>query len=363
MKLVVHILFLIFSTSLVAQSINDKISFDEYEYNFGYIYEKDGEVEHTFHFVNKGKEAFKIIEVVSECGCTVPLYTEETVLPGDSGVVKAVFNPENPIDKEFHKTLTVRVSNDTALIKIKGHVIPIERPKEESMFTKKMGDTWFRSAYFQFGKMTNNQTFTKSFDYYNAGEDSVALHIDSLPEFLKIKIMPETLAPKTVGVIEIAYDANKRSDYGYLQDAFQFVSTEDTLAVKNMFVSGNIAEYFPDTIDLAQAPKAVLTSPATVELGTILFGTPRETFLTIKNEGKEVLMIRKIVSSCSCIQAESLTGMEVQPGEEARIKAVFDGAGRRKGNVSKSLYVYVNDPRNTILKFRIKGYLLSLIHI
>ena len=124
-----------------------------------------------------------------------------------------------------------------------------------------------------------------------------------------------------------------------------------------MFVSGNIAEYFSDTIDLEQAPKAIITSSATVELGTILISKPKETIFTIKNEGKEVMKIRKIISSCSCIQAESLTGIEIQSGEEAQIKAVFNGEGRRKGNVSKSLYVYVNDPRNSILRFRLKGYL------
>jgi hypothetical protein len=357
MKPLINLFLLFVTLSLFSQSKNGNISFTEYQHNFDYINEKDGKVEHTFHFVNKGKAPFTIIEVVSECGCTVPLYTEETVQPGDSGVVKAVFNPEDPIDKEFHKTLTVRVSNDTATIKIKGHIIPIERPKEEAMFTKRMGNTWFRSAYFQFGKMTSNQVFTKQFDYYNAGKDSITLNIDSLPDFLKIKIIPEVLAPKTVGTIEIEYDAIKRNDYGYLQDEFQFVSTEDTLATKNMFVSGNVAEYFSPDIDLEQAPKAVITSPATVELGTILFSTPKETIFTIKNEGKEVLIIRKITSSCTCIKAESLTGMEVKSGEEIQIKAVFDGQGRRKGNVSKSLYVYVNDPQNSILKFRLKGYL------
>ena len=166
------------------------------------------------------------------------------------------------------------------------------------MFTKKIGSTWFRSVYFQFGKMTNNQTFVKSFDYYNAGLDSVSLFIDSLPDFLKITVVPLVLGPKEIGLIEIEYDAQKRNDYGYVQDAFQFVSNEDTLAVKDMFVSGNIAEYFSDTIDLEQAPKAIITSSATVELGTILISKPKETIFTIKNEGKEVMKIRIIKTYC-----------------------------------------------------------------
>ena len=133
-----------------------KLNFDEYKYDFKYINEKDGEVEHTFNFINKGKVPFSIIEVISECGCTVPVYTKEILQPGDSGIVKTIFNPKAPINKEFNKSLTVRVTNDTALIKIKGHVIPLASPKEESMLTKKIGNTWFKTSYFQFGKMTSN---------------------------------------------------------------------------------------------------------------------------------------------------------------------------------------------------------------
>jgi len=355
MRFTVSFFFLIFISSLFAQSNHNNISFSEYVYDFSYINEIDGEVEHTFHFINKGKEPFSILEVVSECGCTVPLYTEGMVQPGDSGVVKAIFNPQEPVGKEFDKTLTVRVTNDTALIKIKGHIIPIERAVEEAVFTKRMGDTWFRSSYFQFGKMTNNKVYTKEFDFYNSSTDSLGLSSDSIPDFLMITMEPKIVAPKTVGLIKIQYDPKKKNDYGYFTDDIELTSTEDTLAVKKMHISGNIAEYFPDSLDLEQAPKAVQTTEAKVNLGTIMIDTPKQASFKLKNEGKEVLIIRKISSPCSCISVDATSGLEIQPGEEATFDATFDGAGRRKGNVSKSFYLYVNDPVNSILKFTIKA--------
>ncbi len=355
MKTLLHLLFALTISSLVAQSNNGNISFSEYEHKFGYINEVDGEVEHTFYFTNKSKKPFTIIEVISECGCTAPSYTKKDILPGDTGRVKVVFNPESPIDKEFNKTLTVRVTNDTALLKIRGIIIPIERPKEEAMFIKKMGNTWFRSAYFQFGKMTNNKTYTKTFDYYNGGTDSLTLNTDEIPDFLKIKILPKIIAPKTVGTIEIQYDAKLKHDYGYLNEPINLVSTEDTLQLKKMFISGNIAEYFPATIDLKKAPKAVVTSPKEANIGAVAQFTPKEALFTLKNEGKKKLIIRKINSSCSCIQVEMPTTMEIKSGEEITIKAIFDGSARRKGNVLKSFYIYVNDPTNPILRFKIKA--------
>ena len=355
MKSIILTAFLLLTVCLFAQSNRSNISFMEYQHNFNYIYEIDGKVEHTFHFVNKGKEPFSIIEVISECGCTAPLYTEGTLQPGDTGVVIAVFDPVEPIDKEFNKQLTVRVTNDTALIKIKGHIIPIERPTEESMFLKKMGNTWFRSSYFQFGKMTNNRVYTKTFDFYNAGVDSLIIVPDSLPIFLSMSITPEVIAPKSLGQIEIQYDAVKKDDYGYVTEEVILKSTEDSLAIKTMFISGNIAEYFTDTFDIEKAPKAVIISPEVVNLGTVLTNTPKEALFTIKNEGKGILFVRKISSPCTCIEVENLSGFQIKAGEEIVVKAIFDARGRRKGNVSKFFYVYVNDSKNSIVKLGIKA--------
>jgi hypothetical protein len=357
MKSVILTVFLFVGALVIGQSNHSNISFDEYVYDFKYINEKDGEVEHVFHFVNKGEVPFSIIEVISECGCTVPVYTEGVLHPGDSGTVKAIFNPEAPINKEFNKYLTIRVTNDTALIKIKGHIIPFVRPKEVSMFTEKIGDTWFRASFFQFGKMTNNSVYVEKFDVYNTGDDSLSLTTDTLPDYLTVSFHPEIIAPKSFGEIELSFDAAKKDDYGYFTEGFILMSNEDTLAIKNMSISGNIAEYFSDTVDLETAPKAVLGSPATVNLATVLISTPKAASFIVKNEGEEVLVIRKISSPCSCIQVEILSGTEIKPGEEVTLKATLNGRGRKKGNISKPFYIYVNDPVKPILQFGIKAYL------
>lgn len=338
------------------QSKHKNISFEEYEYDFEYIMEVDGEVAHTFQFVNKGTVPFSIVEVVSECGCTASEYTIDTLQPKDSGVVKVTFNPENLIANEFNKFLKVRVTNDTATLKIKGHVIPLDLPTSETMFTKRIGNTWFRSSYFQFGKMTNDKPFTKEFDFYNGGQDSIALSLVQSPEHLAVTIAPEVVAPSAIGKVTITYDTEKKNDYGYVIDSLFFKTGEDTLAVKNMVVSGNIAEYFPDDINLEEAPKVEFSSPTTVQLGTIVREKSKTATFKFTNTGKDTLMIRKISSPCTCVEAESVTGMEVKPGEEAEIKAVLSRGNRKKGNSSKPLYIYVNDPRNPIITFTLKAY-------
>ncbi|MEO0899349.1 MAG: DUF1573 domain-containing protein [Bacteroidota bacterium] len=46
----------------------------------------------TFSFVNKGSKALTITRVKTSCSCTASDYTKESIAPGQSGMVKAIYN-------------------------------------------------------------------------------------------------------------------------------------------------------------------------------------------------------------------------------------------------------------------------------
>ena len=78
---------------------------DEQRYDFGTI--TQGEVaEHTFTFRNTGTEPLVISNVGVSCGCTVPEYSKEPVLPGKSGKITARFNSAGKLGMQ-NKVLTV----------------------------------------------------------------------------------------------------------------------------------------------------------------------------------------------------------------------------------------------------------------
>jgi Protein of unknown function (DUF1573) len=62
----------------------------------------------TYQFVNKGKTPLVISEVKASCGCTAAEYPRTPVAPGQTGLIKAVYNAASA--GRFHKTLTV-ISN------------------------------------------------------------------------------------------------------------------------------------------------------------------------------------------------------------------------------------------------------------
>ena len=86
-----------------------KIRFDRPDYDFGEV-EAGDEVEHTFAFENTGDDLLSIKEVLTSCGCTGALVTEEEVPPGGTGEITATFHTKG-IQGAVKKGLSVE-SND-----------------------------------------------------------------------------------------------------------------------------------------------------------------------------------------------------------------------------------------------------------
>ena len=52
------------------------LRFDTTTWNFGNIQEVGGKVSHTFHFTNMHTSPVVIEEVISTCGCAIPVYSK-----------------------------------------------------------------------------------------------------------------------------------------------------------------------------------------------------------------------------------------------------------------------------------------------
>jgi hypothetical protein len=77
-------------------------------YDFGKV--PDGEkVMYNYRFRNTGNKPLVIASAVASCGCTVPEKPEEPIKPGETGILKVVFNSEGRVGPA-HKEIRV-VSN------------------------------------------------------------------------------------------------------------------------------------------------------------------------------------------------------------------------------------------------------------
>jgi len=134
MKRVITILFIgMISLGVSAQKKVAKIEFKTNVIDYGTI-EKGADGVRTFNFTNTGDAPLIISNVKSSCGCTVPNWPKEPIMPGSTGVIKVKYDTKrvNPI----RKTITVISNADTPTValKIKGLVID---PNKTSVLDKK----------------------------------------------------------------------------------------------------------------------------------------------------------------------------------------------------------------------------------
>ncbi len=107
-----------------------KISFNEMEHNYGTI-QKGANGECEFVFTNTGNEPLILSNVKASCGCTVPTWPREPIMPGKSSNIHVKYNTNNV--GGFNKTITVTsnaVDNPRLVLKIKGTVESPAAPTE-----------------------------------------------------------------------------------------------------------------------------------------------------------------------------------------------------------------------------------------
>jgi len=104
-----------------------KIEFENETYDFGTV-PQGAVVKHSFKFKNVGKAPLLIGSARSTCGCTIPKWPREPIMPGESGEIDVRFNTEG---KKNAQTKPVFINCNTlpAEVKIymKGNVTPKEK--------------------------------------------------------------------------------------------------------------------------------------------------------------------------------------------------------------------------------------------
>lgn len=124
---------IMFSISMIAQELQTKeqpaenpnapvITFEKTVHDYGTVpYNGDGKCE--FEFTNTGKEPLILTNVRSSCGCTVPKWPREPILPGDKGIINVEYKT-NRIGA-INKSVTVQsnASNSTVVLRITGQVL------------------------------------------------------------------------------------------------------------------------------------------------------------------------------------------------------------------------------------------------
>ncbi|UPT65775.1 MAG: DUF1573 domain-containing protein [Sphingobacteriales bacterium JAD_PAG50586_3] len=125
MKTAIGIVVFLFSQLAYGQTTS--IAFETTDYKFGTV--KEGKViTYSYKFKNTGKANFKITSVDASCDCMVPTLPSAPVKPGETGVIKVVFNTAGQGKAKRPSSKSITITGNTIPAKtslyMQGYVLP-----------------------------------------------------------------------------------------------------------------------------------------------------------------------------------------------------------------------------------------------
>ncbi len=98
------------------------IKFNKDSHDFGNI-EQDTENKYSFTFTNTGNEPLKIKNAKGSCGCTVPNYPKEPIMPGKTGQIDVVYKPaKQKGNQNKNVTVSANTNPENTILRISANV-------------------------------------------------------------------------------------------------------------------------------------------------------------------------------------------------------------------------------------------------
>lgn len=350
---------LLFSTLFsISQIPKTTLEVDKRYHDFGKIKEDGGKVRAVFTFKNTGTTNLLILNAEPSCGCTVGEWTKDSIAPGETGIVTAIFDPKNMMGI-IDKTLGIYTNAKYAkvvVLELRGEVIPRDRTMDD-IFPYRVGNMMFDKETADLGEVLHNKKDSAFIVMYNDGQYPVKINnISSLPEGCKIRPEKKTIEPGEEVRLYITVDGNVFNDFGPFNKTFRLITDDPEYPEKPIFLLGNIKYNFGNVSkkELKSAPKFSINSKEK-DFGDQQIGSFVTTTFTITNKGKEDLKILSLKAQCHCTEP-SIDKTVIKKNETATLTIKFDLMGNA-GNVQKPVTIYTNDSKNPKVDIILKARL------
>lgn len=337
----------------VTASAQQGLDFSPAEWEFGAIREQDGPVSHTFTGINRSDKPLVILDVVTSCGCTVPKFSREPVLPGGKTEITVTYDPTNR-PGTFAKDLGVYSTErrKIATLTVTGSVVP--RPKGiEELYPVDAG-----------GGLRLNSTLC-AFSYIYPGEParSSVGFVNTLSRPVKLELRPQTASglleadyPRLVGAgergeINLAYAVpSAEPRYGTVRDVLE-VHVDGRSNGTRLLVHA-IGADDPAATPKEKAPKAEL-SENMIKFGAVKRnGAPQSHLVTLSNSGGGVLILRAVESE-SPVATTFRPGQRIPPGGKIEGRITLDPAKQEYGILTEQVLLVTNDPARPMRRLRV----------
>lgn len=130
--LLLAVSFASYAQDEVKQRDKGEMKFETTRHDFGVFSQDSAIVTYDFVFTNVGKAPLVIHQASASCGCTVPEYTLEPVMPGCQGKISITYNGKGKRPGVFRKSITIHNNGKQTPVRlyIEGEMIETIKPVE-----------------------------------------------------------------------------------------------------------------------------------------------------------------------------------------------------------------------------------------
>ena len=123
----------------IKQRDKGEMKFEKTRHNFGVFAADTATLTYEFVFKNVGKSPLIIHSASASCGCTVPEYTLEPIMPGCHGKISVTYNGKGRKPGVFRKSITIHNNGKQTPVRlyIEGEMIdntPVELIQETELY-------------------------------------------------------------------------------------------------------------------------------------------------------------------------------------------------------------------------------------
>lgn len=343
---------LIFASNSYGQK--KSVKFNEMIHDFGTIEMSDGDVTTKFIYKNTGAVPVYITSVRPACGCTTSKFTHDSVFFEDEGFIEATFNPRGKTGP-FDKVIDVNTNLGLYVLHIRG-IVSTEKQEKEGL---SYGVLSVNKLKINMGEVFHDETYLDTIIIYNHTKYPQYIRRVQLPnESVEVDRPSDTIPAKGSLIMPVRINVNGIGDFGKGVSGIRFYTSDLNKPMKMIFIDYNKKERFPKLTRkyLKKAPKLTF-DVTTQDFGEIKRGGQGQRNFKLTNTGKDTLFIRKIKTSCSCIQAIP-DKMAILPGETIQLKAYYDTVLRNKGEQKKYVTIISNDPEKSVVSLMLKVNIL-----
>ncbi|PJJ59634.1 DUF1573 domain-containing protein [Hymenobacter chitinivorans] len=184
------------------------MTFEKDAHDFGNVAEGTMAT-YEFKFKNTGNQPIVIANVQASCGCTTPDWTKTPVLPGKSGIIKAMYSSAGR-PGIFNKTVTVtsNATTPSTVLSIKGNVLNKDQVKATltpAQLAQSPRLVLDRASH-DFGKIEAGQQPVAKFTVRNTGKQDLQLGtLTSSCNCVGYKATPAAIKPGQSATVELIY--------------------------------------------------------------------------------------------------------------------------------------------------------------